>query len=100
MRLKNMLWTLMARQAFDLVLWATFVGVILYTETVDFLNKTEKYSFNAISVGLPLMMGLNYNSSFKSMASMMRWRVLASGDFELIEVSQKCGETTNTYAEK
>jgi hypothetical protein len=94
-KLTNMIWTLMARQAIDIVLWATFVAVIQYTTTVDFLNKTEKYYFNAISVGLPLTMGLNYNASFKCMASMMRWKILASDKFELKEVSRECGEIIN-----
>jgi hypothetical protein len=88
-KLWHIVWPLLARLALEIVLWIAFVGVILYTEEVDFLDKKEKYYFNAVGVGLPLMLGLNYNSSFKGMATVMRWKILASDKFTLKEVSYR-----------
>ncbi|KAA8901950.1 hypothetical protein FN846DRAFT_956202 [Sphaerosporella brunnea] len=84
-RLWHMIWPLLLRLLIDVALWAVFLLAILYTTKVEFLNKKEKYIFNAVGVGLPLMLGLNYNSSFKGMASIMRWKILASDKFTLRE---------------
>jgi hypothetical protein len=76
----------MSRLVVDIVLWASFILAVLYTERVGALNRDEKHLFNAVGVGLPLMLGLNYNSSFQAMAGIMRWKVLESSTFTFKEV--------------
>lgn len=85
-RFRGIFWPLMGRLALDAGLWAAFIVAITFTESRRSLDKGEKYLFNAVGVGLPLMLGLNINSSFKGMAAAVRWKILASGPFTLQEV--------------
>ncbi|KAI5858995.1 hypothetical protein BZA05DRAFT_383027 [Tricharina praecox] len=84
-RFRGIFWPLMGRLALDAGLWAAFIVAITFTESRRSLDKGEKYLFNAVGVGLPLMLGLNINSSFKGMAAAVRWKILASGPFTLQE---------------
>lgn len=77
---------LMARLVIDAALWASFIAAVMYTERVGSLTRSEKHLFNAFGIALPLMLGLNYNSSFQAMAGIMRWKVLSSGQFTFKEV--------------
>jgi len=85
-RFRGIFWSLISRLAVDIGLWVAFIVAIKFTEKVGKLDKGEKYLFNAVGVGLPLMIGLNINSSFKGMATAVRWKILASGPFTLQEV--------------
>jgi hypothetical protein len=85
-QLKKSSMKLVSRFIIDLVLWASFILAVVYTEQLGSLSRMKKHLFNAVGVGLPLMLGLNYNSSFQAMAGIMRWRILASAKFTLKEV--------------
>ncbi|KAF8541271.1 hypothetical protein BDD12DRAFT_879027 [Trichophaea hybrida] len=76
---------LASRLVIDIVLWASFIMAVLYTEKVGALTRYQKHLFNAVGVGLPLMLGLNYNSSFQAMAGIMRWKVLESSIYTFKE---------------
>ncbi|KAI5821300.1 hypothetical protein BZA77DRAFT_299161 [Pyronema omphalodes] len=85
-QLKKSTMKLMSRFIIDIVLWTSFILAVVYTEHLGSLSRVKKHLFNAVGVGLPLMLGLNYNSSFQAMAGIMRWRILASAKFTLKEV--------------
>lgn len=85
-QLKKTSMKLVSRFIIDLVLWASFILAVMYTEQLGSLSRMKKHLFNAVGVGLPLMLGLNYNSSFQAMAGIMRWKILASAKFTLKEV--------------
>ncbi|CCX29894.1 Similar to hypothetical protein [Tuber melanosporum Mel28]; acc. no. XP_002836511 [Pyronema omphalodes CBS 100304] len=84
-QLKKTSMKLVSRFIIDLVLWASFILAVMYTEQLGSLSRMKKHLFNAVGVGLPLMLGLNYNSSFQAMAGIMRWKILASAKFTLKE---------------
>lgn len=73
----GIVWRVLCRLAVELGLWACFIYAVLFTESVGTLNKSEKYMFNAVSLGLPLLLGLNYNSSYKGMAAAVKWKILS-----------------------
>lgn len=47
-------------------------------ESMDILNANEKHMFNALYLGVSLLLALNMVASFKTMADLFRWKVLAS----------------------
>jgi len=92
-RVWKLLVVFMSRFVIDMVLWTSFISAVFYTERLQDLGRSGRYTFNAVNVGLPLMLGLNYNAAFQTMAGIMRWKVLASGRFTFKEVCD-CPLTT------
>ncbi|PUU80857.1 hypothetical protein B9Z19DRAFT_1169797 [Tuber borchii] len=83
-------WKLLAKFTARFILsFAACAGTIaafkIYQD-LKVLTKIEKRVFNALYVGISLILSMNIISSFKSMASVMRWKILASGEFTLREV--------------
>jgi len=69
---------------------AALVGTLYGFSTLTYgITDVQKRVFNALVVGLSLVLGLNIVSSLRGYAQMMRWRFLASSyrtvqDFELV----------------
>ncbi|KAG0641331.1 hypothetical protein HOY80DRAFT_742887 [Tuber brumale] len=83
-------WRLLAKiTARFIVSFAACAGLIAAFKVYEdkkVLSRIEKRVFNAIYVGISLMLSINIGSSLKAMASMMRWKILATGKFRLREV--------------
>ena len=94
----SIMWPLLCRFAVDVVLWIVFIVIIDLTSDFQGLTREDKHLFNVAAVGMPLMLGLNYNSSFKSMAGVMRWKILASGKYTLREVRWWCFRCYHKHA--
>ncbi|CAZ80702.1 unnamed protein product [Tuber melanosporum] len=83
-------WKLLAKvTARFIVSFAACAGLIAAFKVYEdkkVLSRIEKRVFNAIYVGISLILSMNIISSFKAMASVMRWKILAAGTFRLREV--------------
>lgn len=58
---------------------AAIIGLFMLYERRGVLDRDARHIFNAAYLGLSLVLGLNLVSSFKAMADIFRWKVLASG---------------------
>ncbi|CUS12908.1 unnamed protein product [Tuber aestivum] len=89
-RASNQRWRLLAQITARLIIsLAACAGLIVafrFYHDKRVLSRTEKRVFNAIYVGLSLILSMNIISSFKAMAGVMRWKILAGGRYRLREV--------------
>ncbi|KAF8536250.1 hypothetical protein BDD12DRAFT_851796 [Trichophaea hybrida] len=54
------------------------IALLKYYVSLGVLDKGQKYMFNALYLGASLLLALNIVASFKGMAGIFRWKVLAS----------------------
>ncbi|KAF8250315.1 hypothetical protein K440DRAFT_659737 [Wilcoxina mikolae CBS 423.85] len=54
------------------------IALLIYYASLGVLDKGQKYMFNALYLGASLLLALNIVASFKGMAGLFRWKVLAS----------------------
>lgn len=62
------------------------IGVFYGYEKVHVLSKHQRRMFNLLKTGLYLTLGLNLAASLKSMAILVRWRLLARKRHHLEEI--------------
>lgn len=66
-----------------------YISLVLTLEKRGALNSITRKSFNAVTTGISIALGLDIASALKDMASIMRWYVLTNRTYNLVEVSIK-----------
>jgi hypothetical protein len=69
------------RWSLNIVYMAMMVMIFWAYSRKGVLNRQTKRVFNALFTGLTLLLGFNVVASFKGMATIFRWRVLASARY-------------------
>ncbi|KAL9624858.1 MAG: hypothetical protein Q9160_000905 [Pyrenula sp. 1 TL-2023] len=74
---------------FTAIICGSLAGVLVSYDRRDFLTTDDKHIFNALVTFLSIILGINLASSLRDYASMLRWRLLASGyrslqEFDLV----------------
>lgn len=77
---------MIARFAFTTACCAAIVGLFKFYGNSGVLDNDNKHVFNAIYIGISMILSMNLISAFKSLANMIRWRLLAAHEFTLREV--------------
>ena len=60
------------------------------------LTEKQKRTYNAITTGISIALGLNLMSAFKDLALNMRWPILSAKKRNLVEVRALCEEFART----
>lgn len=77
---------MIARFAFSTACCGGIVGLFKFYSSEGVMDNDNKYIFNAIYIGISMILSMNLISAFKSLANMIRWRLLAAHEFTLREV--------------
>ncbi|KAF8243932.1 hypothetical protein K440DRAFT_611101 [Wilcoxina mikolae CBS 423.85] len=73
------------------LLWAAYVLVVVVTDREGVLDERKKYWNSAFTVAIPMILGLVTVRSYKVMAAVVRWRVLASLGVNQTEINYILG---------
>lgn len=78
---RHQLWQFFLRLFLSGAILGLIYACFTFGEKAGILDRTQKHVFNAVYLGLSLLLGLNLVSSYKEMADVFRWTFAASNQY-------------------